>query len=87
MFIPANLDITGLSNDKLIRKPRFWLPIVVGDLVGSVSYGTWLCFFVDHRSVGYLVVGLLACLGGLDGAFGISSRHLLVVVPVGYSVS
>ena len=29
MYIPANLDITGLSNDKLIRKPRFWLPVLL----------------------------------------------------------
>ncbi len=33
MYIPANLDIAELSNDKLIRKPRFWLPVLLAILL------------------------------------------------------
>ena len=33
MYITANLDIAELSNDKLIRKPRFWLPVLLAILL------------------------------------------------------
>lgn len=39
MYIPANLDIAELSNDKLITKPRFWLPILLAILLALFRMG------------------------------------------------
>ena len=39
MYIPANLDMSDLSNDKLITKPRFWLPILLAILLALFRMG------------------------------------------------
>lgn len=33
MYIPANLDVAEISKDKLMKMPRFWLPIVLAILL------------------------------------------------------